>query len=435
MDDKVDRKDKLRSVLAKLSGVTDTASLRPSDIKAFPVTRIRRGLVPFTMYPDAESLMAARIDFKQVTADLFAWDDPKANKTVTKAAAQLIQHRLPDGTSGYSAAAEMLSLAAAAAPLLEPDRIARLIAHAEGTVLAYHPVVWPASLAAGLRRCLGKFAEPAREALLKSLWDVAHHPRWWEELHSEKPKVRRRRGDNDEPGSLREAMLEGRQYGMVSDDDVSVLRAARYTDAELKAMAELAANPHLDPEMQSRYAAVAAFSPAQRPPSPLQAIVDITATALDWVDEQGGDPTLPAKPMTWPELCPHGDTRPFPVPSHVLARFHGRPLPGFEGVEAGEPRSLVRVLRTQRELLANSDFMGNCTRGWVHRSEQGAEFIVHAHVRGLNHFNACLQARGGGRFTLGEINSRHNRREVPPEVEAGFEALLAEVNATAHAAA
>jgi|GEM_PF-7075153 len=74
---------------------------------------------------------------------------------------------------GAALGLEILAFAAAAAPLVNVDRVASLVRHCTTAECAFAPATSP-RLAQSLRRVLTPFPEARRERLLRDLWDRAH---------------------------------------------------------------------------------------------------------------------------------------------------------------------------------------------------------------------------------------------------------------------
>ena len=68
--------------------------------------------------------------------------------------------------------------------------------------------------------------------------------------------------------------------------------------------------------------------------------------------------------------------------------------------------------------------MGNCTYLYRNEMEHGTYALFRIVTPG-DVYNAAMTLDGQGRWRLREINSRFNRGGVPPDVKAGFDALIA----------
>lgn len=442
----------LQSALAKIQALetgkeVDSTKITASNIQAMPVAQIRQGLLTLQRFSSAEELHEARVDFKGILTSMFSWKDPKTTKTLIKCCNAALASTDEDENSNYAQAVEVMSLAAAASPLLQPDRMVRIIEHAMSTPTAFAPVLWPAKFTAQLREVLDKYQEPRREALLMSLWDIAHDGRWWTTLHSGKPKLqrsRRRRDYDAEAREIKTMILSNHPdfaatYDAEQDETFRNLKFV--THDEIRELTLLMQDELVDPDIEIALSAVVGLAPRHRPKSPMPAILAMTNDIHKSLEDMGGAAAfaLPKKPKTWQELCPAGDVRPFPIPDHILDCFHKAVLPGFARFKApnGDEEvagSWIRLCRNAVELDENATFMGNCTGGYLNRSKEGNAWIARVHVvdtSSFSHphsdFNVGIGVSGNKvRFT--EVNSRHNAGNVPAAVKAGLDTLLAKVN-------
>lgn len=383
MPDKKTKKGKENFLAAlALLGESGEAPKTAADVGIMSATRPRSSLETLKQHNSWESFNSA-LEKKLVNppvllAQLFGWNHSygeelsRPAKTVTKALAKLLEQN-------YMSGVEMAAFASASSKLLEPDRLAKLIAHAESTACSYGPPTSQVTLSADLEVVLSRYREDRRLTLLRSLWDAARGGFWFDQLGIVlKPHSSRRKfvkPDLAETGcELKDRMLFERNPGFMTHE-LDAIGGLEWTAAERDALAGRLRRDDVPAGLVVASSKVAALEVGQRAPTPIAEILAITAASLNELVESGTFETaIPAKPTSWDQLCLGVDNIPFPVPAELSNVF------GRASKKGSLPNitSETRVLGTPSELETNSEVMRNCTNGWRSRSESGQAFIVYA---------------------------------------------------------
>lgn len=419
--------------------VTAGPSTRPAVL---PTARFRTAMDELAGHGTYTALDASRPNLKALLTDVLNWaGKPKATKPVVKVIGAAMSGTNEHGTSCYPQALEMLSFLALCAPLVEPDRLARIAALAHSTPNAYKPMRYPVTPASQLQRLLGRYGEARREALLASLWLTAHDGRWWDAIGG--PRRRGRRpAAADLPAEQEHAIQEQLerilrgQRAPTAETVVSAFASQLlpYSEPAAQALARLRVRTDDerrllaarvndgDADVPVLLSFVGGLLPDDRAESPIVGLID--ALHRDLGDDLEDPGALPEKPEDWASLFPAASRDGFPMPNQVRALSKAS-IPSLPGAK-------VTMLRHAEDLRRNADHMGNCTFSYLRRSEEGSTFIGHlAYLAGEYNFAMHSLDRGaaGTGWRLGEVNSRFNRRDVPPEVRAGLTRLIAELNA------
>jgi hypothetical protein len=433
-----------------------------------PTQATRTALARLIDLGDIETLNAARLDMKRLCRDLFDWSCPpgqtKATKAVVKAVAAALLATDATGRSLYAQAVEMLGFAAAAAPLLEPDRLARLISVAGNVSTAFAPERYTITLAAQLRAIMSHYPDKhgsnqgaRREQLLVSLWEEAHQGRWWDmtsgvvvvrtgtrhrggaPVGAEAEEVDRARvqaaqeavrellagvtrGTPAAHAAITEQLMDG---ALAYSPQVGELVAELPPSEELRGFfsdvaAKLRSGEAIDPDLAVFASSLWWLKPAERPESPITFLARTLVAALN-PEEEGVEPhKLPEKPKSFRELYPQASVTGFPYPEAVR-NLHQTRLPGVNRPV------LVELIANAAELAANRDFMGNCTYSYKDSCQRGAVVILKLWDGG-ECYNAAMRHTERA-WAYQEINSRFNRGGVPADVRAGFDRLIANLPA------
>lgn len=422
---------------------TDQApAARPA---AVPSAKARVALDRIAAYGSYDEFNATMPNIKALLRDVLGWNGQnKLNKVINRTVVGAMS--TTDETTGYPLypqAVEMLSFLALCAPLLEPDRLARIAALAQDTPNAYKPIRYMVKPAGQLRALLSRYNEARREQLLASLWVTAHDGRWWDATSGTPVGQRRRRRNRDDrPQEQRDAIAEQIQAVLAGDATPSphtvgeafLTRQLTYSpeaaqilgtmrvrnQAERKELTVHLDHPDSDVPVLLSY--VRALYPDERPESPIPALIDSLARDLgEDIDEPDA---LPDRPEEWEDLYPAASREGFPMPNRIRA-LGNRDAPGLPG-------SKVRMMRHADMLRANANHMGNCTFSYRARSEAGSAFIGHLEWDG-GEYNFAVNARraapdGPVTWTVGEINSRFNRGNVPQQVRTAVQTMVAGLN-------
>jgi len=457
---KEDKRAAVDTVLALLGKPTTTGGTNGKRAASvLPSARARSAIERLVAYGTVENLEQHTPDLKELARDLFDWNlaggPTKATKLMARTLGSVLTARDEHGVSLYPQAVEMLAFASAAAPLVQPDRLIRIIEAAPTVRTAFAPERYTMQLASALNTVLKRYAEARREQLLITLWQSAHTGRWWDmtsgivELKTG-PGARRRRRRNDEPDpeeERREAhqaivreLLAGAAVGTTAANTaitgalldgalpyhpatVDLVRALPYHEQLHTMMAQMALNlskgDAVDPDVALHASHLAWLLPADRPESPILWPLRTLISSITPDPETGivAIDAMPDKPKQFAELFPKADLVTFPFPNAVF-RLDRTPLPGIDGAPV-----LMEIVHNATELADNRDYMGNCTFSYLNEMKCG-KYVLFKLWRGPDCYNACARADVAG-WHVGEINSRFNAGGVPDDIRAAFTALTA----------
>lgn len=477
----------VENVLALLARANGTPTATPGSGTApvrasVPSARARAVIEHLVQLGTIEALDATSPNLKVMCRDLFDWHSPdgqnRASGNVVKAFGRALTARDDAGHSLYSQAVEMAGFAAAAAPLLQPDRLARIIDLAPTVTSAFAPERYTMQLTGALRTVLSRYPEQRREQLLATLWTSAHDGRWWDmtsgvvTIKVENPRRRRRNAADaeaeeaaDEAAQAAEAeaaRVRREVLAGVAPEDVALTTAVEsllagtlaytpstatlvhsvpHSAAMEEVMVELADRMRkgeaVDPDRALTASHLPWLLPSQRPESPITWLAKTLVRSIT-PDEQTGQidrDAMPAKPKAWKDLYPLAELVGFPYPPEIRA-LHRSVVPG---TDATDTPAIIELITNPAELAANRDYMGNCTWSYKDRLESGQNVLFKI-WHGQDCFNVAL-ARGeqwaqqtvnqpGARWVLREMNSRFNEAYRRPElisreVRAGVDAILA----------
>ena len=450
-------------VLALL-GKKSTGGTGAGSASVLPSGRARAAIERLASLGTIEALDATQPNLKVICKDLFDWHSTtgqsSVNGNVVKAFGRALTARDANGASLYSQAVEMAGFASAAAPLLQPDRLARIIDLAPTVTTAFAPERYTMQLTGALRTLLSRYQEARREQLLASLWAAGHDGRWWDMTSgvvTVKVGPPRRRGqvapdpdvDDDAPdldaqirnilagegagtpaghATIAEALLEGKlTYNPAT---AGLVRALPQSDQLAEGLAKVAesmrSGEFIDPDVALLASHLPWLVPSQRPESPMTWLAKTLVRAIT-PDPTTGEvkvDVMPDKPKEWKDLYPLAEIVGFPYGPTIRALEHSI-VPGTAAV--------IELIKNPAELAANRQYMGNCTYTYKERIERGQNVLLKV-WEGNDCYNVALWrgARYGRvdnlhaatRWELGEVNSRFNAGRVPAHITAGINRLV-----------
>ncbi|RJL19962.1 hypothetical protein [Bailinhaonella thermotolerans] len=404
---------------------TDAASGNLSPY--MPTARCREALDLLAYAGSLQVLDDRAPNLKGLCVNLLDWHGgpSRATKSVVKALGVALKTSYPQGV-------EMASFAAACSPLLEPDRLARLIALAPGTRTAFAPQRHVLSLAGPLRALLSHFPEQRREQLLTTLWTSAHDGRWWDMTagvallaHRERPPQQDLSGRT--PAELGQMLIEGTlPYNEGSVAAVSALPPSEPVRAFMADLAEkMRKGDHIDPDLALWASHLPWLDPMDRPETPITWLVRTLKQSIT-PDPESGQVNLDIlgkKPKQWAALYPQASAEEFPT-APLLRRLRGKRLPLPEGRPAPggtAEQAIIDPILSPAELAENRSYMGNCTWTYLDRLKRGSHVLLKLDLDG-ERYNAALCA-SGPTWAVGEVNSRFNRGRVPAVITEGLRLL------------
>lgn len=458
------RKQSLATVFAILGqpvpgqAPTDATTGAPARKPGVPSARSRAALETFAQCTTLEELQQRHPDLmtnlKPVISDLLDWHpslkSTRATKGVIRAIGTALAATGEDGSSRYPQAVEMLGYAAAVSPVLEPDRLARLIDEAPKVDTAFAPDRYMLQMATALRKVLdnysGKRHEQRREQLLISLWHTAHDGRWWDVTSGIQPPT-----EGVAEGLLADAIAREAVQGVVNDANMAGVGAAdehagdvvaeimsgnaAFTEVKMRDMVNVKptqefrdflakfnedarAGRAVSPDIGLLVSAIPWATPAERAESPVSKMASVIVDLLQETDANG-EPLvqLPEKPKTWAEMyTQQASLGLFPFPRSVFA-LHGQVIGNVT----------VEVVRNEADLQANRQYMGNCTYGYLRYMEEN-NYVLFRLWDGRTCYNASITRWRGGGWAIGEVNSKGNHGGVPAHVRQVAEALVRAVD-------
>lgn len=382
----------------------------------------------------ADDLDGQRLDMSKLVNEL-SWTGKKANKPLKRQMLTTFESSYQGGPV-YPAAVEMVGFYTAALLHFEPDARARIFELAETTPRAYAPIRRLAYTHQQVDSLLGHFPAKRQEQMLSQLWEIAHMPRWWDEVvpglitPEGGPEVDLDLDDTavagmnaDDAELLRRTMTQP----TVNDAQTPQVRSLKLPSRTLRAV-EAVADGGIDADIRCGIASLTQIRGANRPPSPISQLLDALQFSLD-----GGDPkeVMPRKPRDFRELFCDVDLEVFPTPEPIAMLRRAQ-------LQVAGQTATVRVMRNSQQLLANRRFMGNCTGGFARSSSNGNAAIVAVHMDDGEVANVSF-IRGNGYYggdgdqgwRIGEVNGRFNRRTNIPDTELHrlFSAVAEQINA------
>lgn len=404
----------------KLLGRSNTVDT--SEAGSMPTAKTR-AVLDFLTASTQEELKNQELNLREMTQSLFDWHEEKRS---TKALLHAFNNAIM--TEGkYAEAVEITGFISALAPLMQPDRLARLFEAINEVETAYAPARYTVSLYQKLNWLLARYPEERRETLARSLWVVAHKGRWWDittGVQDEEPAQQQEEEGlqladliKDFSTDLALHWTEQRQalFSTASEKKYgSVIRDAieRYSDNQLD-------EKIVDPDFAVFAGGIKWLAPRERPESPVASLVSVVQQLPEVIDEY----EFPEKPKRFNDLFPnirlYGEqaiARAFPIIREALT-LDGQTLNGVQ----------FEVVRNAVELEANKTFMGNCTWSYKGQMEKGMYILFRMHYQGeiYNAATAFNQRNNGdGSWGIREVNSRFNRGAVPQKVRDLFSDLV-----------
>lgn len=399
--------ENLTAVRNALSFLGSTSAVKTAS-NVVPTSKTRSAL-DLLASSSSDQLRDHEINLRELSNDLFNWSGKaRSNKNVMRALNTALQ------TEGkYSHAVEITAYVAALAPFLEADRLARIFGAMNEVSTAFAPAKYTLQLSRKIGWLLERYPEERREKLAYSLWVEAHQGRWWDITAGRAPA-----GAVDaEPvefESLIESFMEfklpwtpanAEHFSQIAEDDRIREALKKYNDFLMK-------EKIMDPDVALYASMLPWLSPSERPESPVGSLLDTIKEIVDTVDYD-----LPEKPKKFADLFPdiklYGGNE-FPFPYSVLDTDSRNLIPNVR----------MELVRNATVLADNRTYMGNCTWSYKNRMEKGEYALYRLHHDG-EIYNAAMTLNGNAkRWSMGEINSRFNRGQVPHKVAEAFKGFV-----------
>lgn len=394
----------------------DKKVVGPKENSVVPTAKVRSQINLLAgSTPESFSIFDTTMNIRTIAEGLFNWSGtPKVNKNVIRAMSKALN------TPGkYDVAVELSAYLAAWAPLLEPDRIARLFALVETTDTAFGPALYTLQLHQRIEKVFGEYSPERQETLAASLWKESHTGRWWDLTAGRQPlnvdQAVIEDNNNEllipDHATLTKNILDGTQlwHPSLVKQLLTLPENSEIVDKIEQYSIELIKGTSVDPDL-ALFSSYFPWVPiTKRPESPigslLNELINLQKT-ISW--------DAPEKPKKFSDLFPPVSlwgTYYFPFADNIVLT---------DGLTVKNMR--FELVKNATELAANKEYMGNCTWSYKSSIERGTYVLYRIH-HNKNIYNASATLQGK-RWVLREINSRFNRGQVPPEVRSVFTKLL-----------
>lgn len=388
-------------------------------VQVVPTAKTRAAL-DYLAGSSLEELTSQNVNLREVASDLFNWHEsgPKATKTVIRALNEALT--VP---GKYAHAVELVGFLAAAAPHLEPDRIARLFTVVTEVDTAFAPTRYTLQFHARIGKVFNRYSSERAEKLFRSLWVQSHTGRWWDLTAGRLPDV-----GEIEPVDIdltnMDAVVKGYVEGSVPWSPVvaDVFRTIpeTYQEPILNFLRAYRHDWSLDKPMDPDIALLASYIPwlesDERLESPVSGLLDLLIQYTELIEGF----TFPDKPKQFTDLFPN------------ILLYEANVFPFFPSVLKYEKHilttdSYMEIVQNTHQLQENRDYMGNCTWSYKNRMEKGEYVLFRIHHKGAVYNASMTLNRQRNTWNVGEVNSRHNRGNVPANIRSAFEALVKEI--------
>lgn len=372
------------------------------------------------------------LNLKEFLQDLFNWD---GKNHVNKPLIRVFQESL---NAKYSQTVEFTGYMVAMAPMLEADQIARMYDIVKDTETSFAPTLYTVNFHSNLKRAFAGLSPQRVEKLGLSLWKEAHNGRWWN-MTVGVNNVAEEQGTVS-PEVIYTNLLKIKQ----SADEAEVMQNIIWSpqnqeqfrkfmnkklDKDIAVLAEtfrkqLMSGAAVTPDVAIFLSAIDWLAPNQRPESPINSLL----RNLVRLREEDESFRMPKKPNTIRDMFPHleitvdKDKIDFPVDPQILESVRNKSF--FESADK------LDLILSKNALAQNANHMGNCTAGqhYTKKISEGKCAILYIQV-GNSEYNAALNLSYNNKWTLGEVNSRYNRGQVPTELQKSLAKSVQNLNA------
>lgn len=381
---------------------------------SLPTAKVRAAL-DLLSDSTAQSLEEDEVNLRDLCKDLFEWT---GGTRVNRPLIQTVQDALT--TKGkYSHAVEVIAFAAACVPLLEPDRLARLITNGLKDVdTAFAPAKYTLQLAQRIYPIFSQYSVERQERLLTSLWVQSHKGRWWDLTDGQgDDDAAVDNGDEYSRAELQDALMERElSWNPRIAEQVSKLRRNKdLLEALDDYNADLLSGKAVDPDIAVLASHIPWLTPNERPESPVGGLLDYLNTLMVDLEIR-----LPKKPKKFSDLFPnialYGESLVFPFPRNVFQTDSKELMPGVK----------MEIVKNAAQLAENRTYMGNCTWSYKGQMEKGTYVLYRLYDEQGSVYNASMVA-GNNAWRMGEIEGRHAMRNIPGELRRAFQQFTSSV--------
>lgn len=356
------------------------------------------------------------LNLRQLSDALFNWSgNPRSTKATTKALGKALQVE-----GHYAQTVEFVAFVAALAPLLESDRIVRLLDLPSKVTNAYSPTRYTLHFHNKLKQLFSKYSSERVEKLAASLWIDAHNGRWWDITAGQGlDNVGQQR--EYEPRSLKQLtddfynsqLIWSPEYGKTFS---KIKRSEKLMDYIHAYLTEMKKGEVVNPDVALFMSHIPWLNADERAESPIENLVSYLLNLSNNIT--GFE--LPDKPKSFSAMFPnimlYAHSLNFPFPKSVyntdrslLCSLDGSPV-------------TMELVSTAAVLAENRTYMGNCTWSYKGRMENGTYALYRIHHKDIV-YNGGMKRKGNA-WAFDQINGRFNRGGVPEPIISNFKRFI-----------
>lgn len=373
-----------------LLGVSDETATTNAVV---PTAHTRQAIELLT-YSTLEDLKD--LNFKKITDNLYNWaDTPRSTKTLTHAVIEAL--RTPNK---YQTAITAIAYTTALSPLLEPDRLIRVLNAALKVDSVFAPMKYTLQLSTKLKEAFESFPQERIEKLAISLWEIAHQGRWWNVeygITEEAPQTETPQNfENKTEKELTEHVIN--TIGTYDPHNIPALKTVPYSHEILQVAQDyqkkIFNGELVDPDTAINLSLIPWLPLENRPDNP---IMSLLSSAIRIKNQ---NPHLtPTKPRTFSEL--------FPIEYLTAATSQYPLIPSLvKATTITNENITIRPITSTLQLKENAQYMGNCTASYNQRLADGKAILLFITYKDTA-FNAYITGQSG-EWVIGEVNSRFN---------------------------
>lgn len=358
--------------------------------------------------------------------DIFNWDGKNhVNKPLIRAFEQAV-----NTPRRYPQAVEFTAYAAALAPLLEADQIARMYEAVPETSTAFGPNLYTLGFSRNVKNALTGLSPTRVEKIALSLWKEAHNGRWWnitagiqqgnEENQEEMTghatykalldfQHEFHQGNTDVPPKIAWSPHNQEAFRSYMENRLDENIALLSEDIHYALLNHIPVNA----DVAVFLSCLDWLAPTQRPESPINSIL-VLLTKM----RQDENFKMPKKPNSIADIFPAIDLRTSSVREFLMDdTILAHAAPGgslYEKIKA-ETNGTIYPIVSKAQLGQNARYMGNCTVSFMDSMNDGHYILYRIDFPEdspiTSHNLSMVMGKKNGTWTVGEIQGRHNRNQ------------------------
>lgn len=350
--------------------------------------------------------------------DLLNWSgENKVNKPLIRAYGELLKQ-----PQYYTQLVEFTGFAMAVAPLLEADHLVNLLQAVPNTKTAFSPTLYTLNFHSNVKRAFADLSTVRVEKIAHSLWEESHRGRWWN-ITAGVENVQNNQG-SVAPSVLLKSLKDYEKSGNMENiiwSPENQEKFSRYMSTRLdqdiarlseKFRTDLMEGKAVTPDIAIFLTSIPWLAPSQRPESPINSLLRTIAAMRE---DENIPFRMPKKPNSIKDMFPNlivggGGKVEYPFfPAIMNAALSRSIINGVPG-EIQECNLIVN----HNQLANNAQHMGNCTLTYERNMKQGTYALFYFKTD-HGEYNMSVVTAGGNqrKWHIGELNSRHNRGDVP----------------------